>query len=356
VKDLGPVVVALLGGGLIAGIVGIVGHFVTLWNAQREQRGQRETEERRGQQDALQKYIDQMGGLMGDLTQEVAQSRIKIGGRREIAQARTMAVLLGIGPSFKRVIITLVYELGLIEKGDPIIELGNARFDHADFRELNLREAHLAGADLRMSDLKGADLTKSDLTRADLRGANLRRANLPHTHLTNANLLPYDKRHPERLSSHRLARSFLRDEILRPRKLTLRISRTTNQKGRDTWRPIVNELTVTNLSEAVLDNAQLDGAMLGGANLPGVTLREANLTNTFLVQANLKKADLSNAYLSEADLSEADLSGADLSGADLTNVKGFTEEQLEQQAKTLEGATMPNGRKYEDWRRDKAYG
>jgi uncharacterized protein YjbI with pentapeptide repeats len=47
-----------------------------------------------------------------------------------------------------------------------------------------------------------------------------------------------------------------------------------------------------------------------------------------------------------ADLSNANLSGANLKGADVT------EEQLDQ-AKSLEGATMPNGQKYEEWLKDK---
>jgi hypothetical protein len=33
--------------------------------------------------------------------------------------------------------------------------------------------------------------------------------------------------------------------------------------------------------------------------------------------------------------------------------KGVTQKQLEREAKTLEGATMPNGEKYEDWLKDK---
>jgi uncharacterized protein YjbI with pentapeptide repeats len=52
---------------------------------------------------------------------------------------------------------------------------------------------------------------------------------------------------------------------------------------------------------------------------------------------------LSEADLSGANLSGADLSGADLSGADLSGAQGVTEEELEEQAKTLEGATMPKG-------------
>jgi hypothetical protein len=31
----------------------------------------------------------------------------------------------------------------------------------------------------------------------------------------------------------------------------------------------------------------------------------------------------------------------------------ITEQELERQAKSLEGATMPNGQKYEEWLKDK---
>src|SRR5215208_6964983 len=58
---------------------------------------------------------------------------------------------------------------------------------------------------------------------------------------------------------------------------------------------------------------------------------------------------LVGADLREAHLSGADLSGADLSEADLSGAKGITVEKLEQQAYSLQSATIPNGQKYEDW-------
>jgi hypothetical protein len=78
----------------------------------------------------------------------------------------------------------------------------------------------------------------------------------------------------------------------------------------------------------------------------------------------LNRADLSGADLSWADLSDADLSWADLSRAGLrgayneVNNEGtkrqlITNEELEQQVRSLEGATMPNGQKYEDWLKSK---
>jgi uncharacterized protein YjbI with pentapeptide repeats len=59
------------------------------------------------------------------------------------------------------------------------------------------------------------------------------------------------------------------------------------------------------------------------------------------------------ANLSHSDLTDADLTDADLSLANLRDAVGVTKEQLEQQAASLEGATMPNGQKYEDWLKSK---
>jgi uncharacterized protein YjbI with pentapeptide repeats len=55
-----------------------------------------------------------------------------------------------------------------------------------------------------------------------------------------------------------------------------------------------------------------------------------------------------------ANLLQANLSEADLRGANLSYARDITGEQLEKQAKTLEGATMPNEQKYEDWLKDRA--
>src|SRR5215207_9517857 len=53
-------------------------------------------------------------------------------------------------------------------------------------------------------------------------------------------------------------------------------------------------------------------------------------------------------FLYESDLIGADLSDAVLGRAHLSNARGVTEEQLTE-AKSLQGAIMPNGQKYEDW-------
>jgi hypothetical protein len=80
--------------------------------------------------------------------------------------------------------------------------------------------------------------------------------------------------------------------------------------------------------------------------LNGADLRDADLPN-----ANLIGASLFDANLFFANLSDADLGGA--YEATREGSKLITNQVLERQAKSLEGATMPNGQKYEDWLKDK---
>jgi hypothetical protein len=72
----------------------------------------------------------------------------------------------------------------------------------------------------------------------------------------------------------------------------------------------------------------------------------------FLYESGLIKRGHNIVDLKQADLSEVKLSDADLSGANLSEARGWTEEQLTA-AKSLEGATMPNGQKYEEWLKSK---
>jgi uncharacterized protein YjbI with pentapeptide repeats len=108
-------------------------------------------------------------------------------------------------------------------------------------------------------------------------------------------------------------------------------------------------LSVADLSEAALSRAE-DSSR---TNLSNAQLRGADLSGADLSDVDLSDADLSDAKLSNANLYEADLSDARLINADLSDAYGVTEEQLEAQATSLEGATMPNGQKYEDWLRDR---
>ena len=114
------------------------------------------------------------------------------------------------------------------------------------------------------------------------------------------------------------------------------------QSGSQGEPPVISlrfaDLSGTRLvSRKILSHTDLDRADLIGANLD----------NAELINTELPRADLSGADLSGADLTDADLTGADLTGAE-----GVRCEQT-RGAESLDGATMPNGQKYEDWLKDR---
>jgi uncharacterized protein YjbI with pentapeptide repeats len=117
------------------------------------------------------------------------------------------------------------------------------------------------------------------------------------------------------------------------------------------------DLSGADLRRADLYHANLYGADLRGAHLYGADLSHANLYRADLSHANLNEANLRWAALRRAFLSGTSLSGAglirtNLYAANLSGAKGITKEQLEH-VKSLEGATIPDGQKYEDWLKDK---
>ena len=151
-------------------------------------------------------------------------------------------------------------------------------------------------AQQRVVDLNGADLSGADLIGADLNSANLSRADLNSAKLMNA-----------KLSGADLSRA---------------------------------ELSSAKLSGATLSEADLRNAKLGAADLSGADLRKAKLDGAFL-----RYAKLSGAILSGAELSGAILSGADLSLANLSTTT-ISDDRLAT-AKSLKGATMPDGAKHD---------
>jgi hypothetical protein len=102
------------------------------------------------------------------------------------------------------------------------------------------------------------------------------------------------------------------------------------------------DLRGIDLSQArKLDSISLEGAYLQGANLTGAYMSRVNLQGANLRDANLTRTDLRDAALYYVDLNGADLTEANLKGA-----VDYTIEELEEQAKSLKGATMPDGSKH----------
>ncbi len=120
---------------------------------------------------------------------------------------------------------------------------------------------------------------------------------------------------------------------------------------------VVTNLVAADLANADLEDADLKDVDLTGANLEGANLVDANLEGVNLDFANLNYANLEDANLQDVNFGRSyhytDFALANLKGANLEGAEGISNEVLEQVAASLEGATMPNGQKYEDWLKDK---
>jgi hypothetical protein len=177
--------------GLIGALVALGGVFTAqmVGIALEDRRTQvaRDLEAQRVHEAALQAYLDRMGNLLREK-----------GGRdepdeRALARAQTLAVLEGLDPKSKGVVVQFLRESNLITlevpgEQDKIVALSGANLTEADLSELDLEEARLAGAFLDRANLRKAHLPHADLGGTRLHGADLTGANLSGASLWNAQL------------------------------------------------------------------------------------------------------------------------------------------------------------------------
>jgi uncharacterized protein YjbI with pentapeptide repeats len=223
--------------------------------------------------------------------------------------------------------------------------------------QADVAEEHRTRLDLHEADLQGADLIRANLQGSSLRGAILQRAHFQRANLQEANLRGADLR-GARLQEARLQRANLQEANLQGANL-----QEVNLHRADLYEAILRD---ANLQEANLHGEDLQGANFQGANLQEANLQEANLQEAnlqgailqqailrgaILFRADLRGTHLQQAILQQAHLFRADLRGAILQRANLQDAK-VTDSQLAN-TRSLQGATMPNGQKYEDWLKDR---
>lgn len=208
-----------------------------LYFSRRNLQQQRELDDRRAQDDALQNYFEQMGELL--TMHGLMKTKCKDDPLRLLARAHTLTVLRRLEGSRRKADVALFLEgAELINRGNPIVSL-----DGADLAEVNLSGAPLNRASLNGAFLNDADLSDTDLSDADLRGAFLARTNLSGANLRNADLRG----------------AILSDVILSEAIL------------------VQADLSGTDLIDADLSNANLSNAYLSDAFLRGATVEERQL-------------------------------------------------------------------------------
>ena len=211
---------------------------------------QRDAEEQRAQDAALQAYLEEMGSMLIDQDLRSSEEGDEV---RTLARARTLPVLERLDGERKGRVLQFLSESDLISKGDPVVDLDKA----------NLTEVSWERASLKDTDLSGAVMNYAYLPSADLRGADLSRS-LPDI------------------------------TTLHPR-----------EDPRDVLPAVAGGTT--------LGAADLRGANLRGALLRGTNLAEADLSKHGPQPADLSNADLQLASLAHANLSEAKVTEEQLS-------------------------------------------
>jgi len=176
---------------IVAGVVAAIGGVISWRNLQQ----QRNLTEERAQEDALQAYFEQMGGLFTehDLVNTAdPQADPQAAVVRQLAKAQTLTVLARLDGRRKGALVRFLWEAGLIQplpkkkrppkgplskESEPIVRLRGADLHGADLRGAKLYRANFRGADLSGADLSEATLIDACLV-ANLSGADFSEANL----------------------------------------------------------------------------------------------------------------------------------------------------------------------------------
>jgi uncharacterized protein YjbI with pentapeptide repeats len=298
--------------------------------AKQQQDRDRKIAKQRAQDEALQAYLDHMSQLLTDRDRPLRRAQLG-DGLSTVAQARTLTTLRQLGAEEKSSLLQFLYQSRLIWRQRPVVSLVEADLSKATLSWVILSEANLVWVDLSEATLSWADLEGADLSDAILRKADLTMAFLSGVDMTRANLL--------------MANLSGANKLNKLNKL--------NNRDEDSVCLRQAVLIGANLSGANLVRADLRDAKLRGANLSGADLSGAKLSGADLAAQDDKKIEVLT-FRHEPDLQqkllrEANTRGADLSGANLRGATGMSNKEFERQAASLKGATMPEGKTYEDW-------
>jgi Pentapeptide repeats (8 copies) len=120
----------------------------------------RDLEARRAGEAALQNYFEDVGELLIEKPLRRASPGDNLS---TVVRAQTLSVLEGLDPDRKGILLSFLYESGLIYERKLVVRLVAA----------NLKDATLSGADLGGANLREANLTEAILFRTYLREADL---------------------------------------------------------------------------------------------------------------------------------------------------------------------------------------
>jgi len=121
-------------------------------------------------ENSLQTYLDRISEL-------ILEKELKGPGRgdnaRNIARVRTLTTLDQLDGKRKAILLRFLFESGLLNQRNLVIELSGANMRNADFFKVDFDEVDLSGVDFQQSVLMYVNFQRSSLKRSDLSNSKL---------------------------------------------------------------------------------------------------------------------------------------------------------------------------------------
>ena len=170
--------------------------FGAIWFNNQARKSEQAIAQDRAQEEALQRYLDTMQGLILDKGLRATDSNKEI---RDVARVRTLAVVRSLNGNRKGHVVRFLHEADLIgppkeESGEWQPEKAIISLKDADLSTVYLEGVTLSGVDLSFTNLSNAILHRSFIDCSRLIKANLMNANLRRTNLFQTDLSGTDRR------------------------------------------------------------------------------------------------------------------------------------------------------------------
>jgi uncharacterized protein YjbI with pentapeptide repeats len=188
--------------------------FGAIWFNNQARKSEQAIAQDGAQEEALQRYLDTMQGLILDKRLKGTDSEKEI---RDVARVRTLAVVRSLNGTRKGHVVRFLHEAGLIgppkeESGEWQPEKAIISLEDADLSTVYLEGVTLIGVNLSFANLSNAILPRafvdcSRLLGANLMNANLRRTNLFETDLSGADLRGADLTNARECTHQQLAQA-----------------------------------------------------------------------------------------------------------------------------------------------------
>ena len=210
-------------------------------------------------------------------------------------------------------------------------DLRGLRFAQTDLTEFDFTKVDFSGAWLMEADLKKAQMSDCILTRANLKGSCFIETDLTRAHLVDVELTGADftkaNLYAANIDAVNIGITLPSRANFREANLNEANIRNINLSNSDFSEA---KLRGSDIIDVDLSNANFSKAKLGGADII-----DTDMSNVDFSEAELKRTDFRDTILDSAILDGVNIQGASLKNTDLSNaffynIKGLTQEQLDE--------------------------